>query len=179
MMNKHIMEIVKHPVKCKLLLEILNCEQTTAKHLSETFSDIPPATLYRYLKKMTADGVLKIVNQTQVRGAVEKTYALAIDLKQEMNDVLDNNSGEAYMQTFIQYMLGFAEQFQEYCKKVDIDIVKDKSGFSLSPLYLSDEELEEFMKNYLMITEKYKNNSATQGRKLRSIGLIIAPPNSN
>ncbi len=78
---------------CKLLLEFLKCEQTTAKHLSETFSDIPPATLYRYLKKMTADGVLKIVNQTQVRGAMEKTYALAIDLKKEMNDILDNNSG--------------------------------------------------------------------------------------
>ena len=44
-MNKIIMEIVKHPVKCKLLLEFLKCEQTTAKHLSETFSDIPPATL--------------------------------------------------------------------------------------------------------------------------------------
>ena len=80
-MNKIILEIVKNPVKCKLLLEFLNCEQTTAKHLSETFSDIPPATLYRYLKKMTTDGVLKIVYQTQVRGAMEKTYALAIDLK--------------------------------------------------------------------------------------------------
>lgn len=50
-MNQSIMESVKHPVKCKLLLEILNCKQTTAKHLSETFSDIPTATLYRYLKK--------------------------------------------------------------------------------------------------------------------------------
>ena len=33
-MNKIIMEIVKHPVKCKLLLEFLKCEQTTAKHFS-------------------------------------------------------------------------------------------------------------------------------------------------
>ena len=74
-------------------------------------------------------------------------------------------------------MLGFAEQFQEYCKKDDIDIAKDKSGFSLAPLYLSDEELEDFMRSYLMITEKYKDNSATKDRKLRSIGLIIAPPN--
>ena len=176
-MNQSIMESVKHPVKCKLLLEILNCKQTTAKHLSETFSDIPTATLYRYLKKMTADGILKIINQTQVRGTIEKTYALAIDLKMEMSDILEKNSGEAYMQTFIQYMLGFAEQFQEYCKKDDIDIAKDKSGFSLAPLYLSDEELEDFMRSYLMITEKYKDNSATKDRKLRSIGLIIAPPN--
>ena len=175
-MNKIILEIVKNPVKCKLLLEFLNCDQTPAKHLSETFSDIPPATLYRYLKKMTTDGVLKIVHQTQVRGAMEKTYALAIDLKKEMNDMLDNNSGEAYMQAFIQYMLGFAEQFQTYCKKEKIDISKDKSGFSLVPLYLSDEELDSFMKSYSQITEKYRNNTPTENRKLHSIGLIIAPP---
>ena len=125
---------------------------------------------------MTADGVLKIVNQMQVRGAMEKTYALAIDLKKEMNDILDNNSGEAYMQAFIQYMLGFAEQFQEYCKKEDLNIAKDKSGFSLVPLYLSDEELDTFMKSYSQITEKYRDNAPTKDRKLRSIGLIIAPP---
>ena len=81
-MNKHIMEIVKHPAKCKLLLEILNCEQTTAKHLSETCSDIPPATLYRYLKKMTMDGILKRFNKAQFRFAVEKTYAIAIEIKE-------------------------------------------------------------------------------------------------
>ena len=56
-------------------------------------------------------------------------------------------------------------------------MAEDKSGVSLAPLYLSDEELEDFMRSYLMITEKYKDNSATKDRKLRSIGLIIAPPN--
>lgn len=176
-MNKHIIEVAKHPVKCKLLLEILSCEQTTAKHLSETFSDIPPATLYRYLKKMTADGILKIVSQTQVRGAIERTYSLAIDLKREMGDMLDNNSGEAYMQAFFQYMVGFVEQFQEYCKREDIDIKKDKSGFSLAPLYLSDKELDDFMKSYSQIVEKYRNNTPQKDKKLRSIGIIIAPPN--
>ncbi len=176
-MNKIIMEIIKHPVKCKLLLEFLNCEQTTAKQLSEKFSDIPPATLYRYLKKMTVDGVLKIVNQTQIRGTMEKTYALAIDLKKEMNEMMENISGDAYMQAFIQYILGFAEQFQSYCKREEINIAKDKSGFSLVPLYLSDEELDCFIQNYAEITEKYRDNMPTIDRKLRSIGLIVAPPN--
>ena len=47
-MEKIIMGILTNPVKCKLFLEIQKCGETTAKHLSETFSDIPPATLYRY-----------------------------------------------------------------------------------------------------------------------------------
>ena len=101
-MDKKIMDVLTNPIKCKLFLEIQNCGETTAKHLSETFSDIPPATLYRYLKRMTNDKVLKIVNQTQVRGALERTYAIDIDMTKDFKEILDSNSGEAYMQSFMQ-----------------------------------------------------------------------------
>ena len=175
-MDKKIMDVLTNPVKCKLFLEIQKCGETTAKHLSETFSDIPPATLYRYLKRMTNDKILKIVNQTQVRGTLEKTYAIDIAMKKDFKEILDSNSGEAYMQAFMQYILGFAELFQDYCKRDDIDIVKDKSGFSLSPLYLTDDELEMLIGTIRNIINPYRNNAPTAERKLHSIGVIISPP---
>lgn len=175
-MDKKIMDVLTNPIKCKLFLETQKCGETTAKHLSETFSDIPPATLYRYLKRMTNDKVLKIVDQTQVRGALEKTYAIDIDMTKDFKEILDSNSGEAYMQAFMQYIIGFAELFQDYCKRDDIDIVKDKSGFSLSPLYLTDDELEMLIGNIQAVIKPYGNNTPAAGRKLHSIGLIISPP---
>ena len=178
-MDKRIMDVLTNPIKCKLFLEIQNCGETTAKHLSETFSDIPPATLYRYLKRMTNDKVLKIVNQTQVRGALEKTYAIDIDMTKDFKEILDSNSGEAYMQSFMQYIIGFAELFQDYCKRDDIDIVKDKSGFSLSPLYLTDGELEMLIRNIRDAIKPYGNSTPAEGRKLHSIGVIISPPKTD
>lgn len=175
-MDDKIMDVLTNPVKCKLFLEIQKCEKTTAKHLSETFSDIPPATLYRYLKRMTNDKVLKIVNQTQVRGALEKTYAIDIDMTKDFKEILDSNSGEAYFQSFMQYLIGFAQLFQNYCKREDIDIVKDKSGFSLSPLYLTNEELEKLVGNIREVIKPYGNNTPSAGRKLRSVGVMISPP---
>ena len=175
-MEKIIMGILTNPVKCKLFLEIQKCGETTAKHLAETFSDIPPATLYRYLKRMTNDKVIKVVNQIQVRGALEKTYAVAIDLSKKFNDLLENNSGGAYMQSFLQFILGFAELFQNYCKQDDINIAEDKSGFSLAPLYLTDDELETLVKNIRKAIQPYDNNTPTKERKLHSIGVIISPP---
>jgi len=175
-MDKKIMDVLTNPVKCKLFLEIQKCGETTAKHLSETCSDIPPATLYRYLKRMTNDKVLKIVNQTQVRGALEKTYAVDFDMTKDFKEILDSNSGEAYMQSFMQYILGFAGLFQEYCKRDDIDIVKDKSGFSLAPLYLTDDELETLVRNIWDLIKTYENNTPAVGRKLHSIGIMISPP---
>lgn len=174
-MHKKLMEVMTNPIKCKLLFEINSCEQTTAKHLSERFSDIPQATLYRYLKKMTTDGILKIVEETQIRGAVERTYSVAIDLLEEGRKIIGNNSGETYMQAFTQYVLGFMKLFQEYCNGDNIDIQKDKSGFSLAPIYLTDEELEDLVTGVHEAIKPYRNNEPAKNRKLRSIGIIVSP----
>lgn len=175
-MDQKLMEIMTNPVKCKLLFEIAACQQTTAKHLAEKFNDIPQATLYRYLKKMTADGILKIVDQTQIRGAIERTYAVAVDLNAGGTRIIDNNSGELYMQAFTQFILGFVKLFQEYCNRDTIDIQKDKSGFSLAPVYLTDMELESLITNIHDIIKPHMDNEPTPDRKLRSIGLIVSPP---
>ena len=52
--------------------------ESDRKYLAEKCVDIPQTTLYRYLKRMTDDGLLKIVGETPIRGTVEKD--LCIDL---------------------------------------------------------------------------------------------------
>lgn len=175
-MTEKIMECITNPVKCKLLLEIYSQKQTTAKHLSDVFNDIPQATLYRNLNKMLNDGILRVVEETRVRGTVERTFAPALNLNSDFEAILAENSGTLYMQVFIQYLLGFAKQFQEYCKSPGINIKKDMSGFSLSHLYLSDEELTEFMKSISNIVKTVEKNEPQAGRKLRTFGIIITPP---
>ncbi len=178
-MTDKIMECITNPVKCKLLLEIYSQEQATAKHLSDTLGDIPKATLYRNLKKMLGDGILKVVGETQIRGTVEKTYALAFPLNENFEKIITKNSGTLYMQVFTQYFLGFAKQFREYCNSPDINIKKDMSGFSLSHIYLSDEELTELMKSISNVIHAAGKNEPKAGRKLRTLGLIVSPPENS
>lgn len=175
-MDQKIMDTFTNPVKCKIFMEVQKCKETNAKHLAETLSDVPQATLYRYLKKMTADGILKIVNETPIRGVIEKTYAIAMDMKKGFEEMIDQNSGEAYMQSFMQYMLGFAEQFQTYCGQDNIDIINDRSGFSLTHLYLTDEELEALVKKIGDTIKPFTENPSREDRNVRTIGLIVSPP---
>lgn len=175
-MDKKLMECLTNPIKCKLLLEIYSSGHSTAKQLADIYNDIPQATLYRYLKRMTDDGILKIVEETPIRGAVEKTYSLAIDINSQAGEMLDKNSGQAYMQMFMQYILGFMKQFQDYCIQDDIDIIKDMSGFSIAPVYASDTELKDAMISISEILKTLSNNKPSEERKLRSIGFIITPP---
>lgn len=175
-MTDKIMECITNPVKCKLLLEIYSRGEATARHLSDTLGDIPQATLYRNLKKMLSDGIIKVVEETQVRGTVEKTYALAFNFNEDFETILAENSGTLYMQVFTQYFLGFAKQFREYCKSPNINIKEDMSGFSLSHIYLSDEELTELMKDLSDVIHAAEKNTPKAGRKLRTLGLIVSPP---
>ena len=83
-MTDKLMDCITNPVKCKLLLEIHSQGKATARHLSDIYNDIPQATLYRHLKKMLSDGILQVIEETQVRGTVEKTYALASNINSNM-----------------------------------------------------------------------------------------------
>lgn len=178
-MDQKMMECFTHPIKCKLLLELYSAGKATAKQLAEIYNDIPQATLYRYLKRMTNDGILKVVEENQVRGTVEKTYAVAIELDTMGQELIGENAGNAYMQMFMQYVFGFIKQFQDYCKKPDINIPKDQSGFSLAPIYANDEELAAAMAEYAKIIQPLYKNQPTPDRKLRTLGMIISPPENN
>lgn len=174
-MTDKLMDCITNPVKCKLLLEIHSQGKATAKHLADIYNDIPQATLYRHLKKMLSDGILQIVDETQVRGTVEKTYSLAHNINSDMETMLEENSGKLYMQYFMQYIIGFAKQFQKYCQSPNIDIKNDMTGFSLAPLYLSDDELTSLVTSISQIISAVKNNEPTPDRKLRTIGVIVSP----
>lgn len=175
-MEQKVIECITHPIKCKLLLELYSSGKATAKQLAEIYNDIPQATLYRYLKRMTNDGVLKVVEENQVRGTIEKTYAVAINLDSNGQELIGESSGDAYMQMFMQYVFGFIKRFQEYCRNPNIDILKDRSGFSLAPIYATDEELESAMVEYSKIIQSLYKNRPTPDRKSRTLGLIISPP---
>ncbi len=177
-LNLKIMECVSNPIKCQLLIEILKSGETTAKRLAEKCADIPQTTLYRNLKRMTEDGILNVVSETQIRGTVEKTYAATFDLN-DANTMIGENSGKMYMQMFLQYILTFAKQFQTYCDAPGIDIQNDKSGFSLSHVYLTDEELENAVAAISKILTPLQNNRSAPDRKLRTIGVIISPEQHN
>lgn len=174
-MDQKLMDCFANPVQCRLLLEILSCGETTAKHLADTYPDISQATLYRHLKRMSQEGILKIVQENQVRGAIEKTYSAAVDFSKE-KELLDQNSGPTYLRFFMQYMMGFTRQFQAYCARPNLNLQQDRSGFSMAPIYATDEELDEAIRALSGILAPLAENKAGEGRKLRSFGIIIGPP---
>lgn len=90
--------------------------------------------------------------------------------------MLEENSGEVYMQMFDQYMIGLLSEFKEYAFRKNTDILHDGSGFSTMPFYATMDELDETLKKVTEIIEPLKNNKLRQGRRMRSLAIIVTPP---
>lgn len=65
-----------HPVRLRILQAFRGRSAMTARELAERLADVPQATLYRHLGALTDGGVLRVVEERRVRGAVERVFAL-------------------------------------------------------------------------------------------------------
>ena len=175
-MKDGLMECLINPIKCRIILQVQELTEATAKQLAAKLPDIPQATLYRYLNRLLKDGALEIVRENQVRGVAEKVYAITESLILDAGEVLTERSGKLYMQMFMQYMMGFLKEFQEYTDRGDIDILHDGTGFSVVPVYATLKELEDAMTEIGGILKKLHSNPPSSERSLHSIGTIITPP---
>jgi len=175
-MNEKMAECFANPIKCKLLVGISSRERATAKQLAESYSDIAHATLYRHLRKMTADGILKVVEENQIRGTVERVYAVSPEISLDAKKMVEENNGQAYMMLFTQFMMGLTEEFREYTSRPDINILQDGSGFTVAPIYAATEELEAAIIEIGKILTPLVGNEKTPERDLHNIAIITTPP---
>ncbi|MDF2524650.1 MAG: DNA-binding protein [Clostridiales bacterium] len=175
-MNDKFMECVTNPIKSRILYEISSKGEVTAKQLAEIHSDIPHATLYRYLRKMTADNILKVVKENQIRGTVEKVYAIVDDLLVDIKKMLDENNGQAYMMLFSNFIIGLMEEFKGYTSHADINLLEDGSGFNTTSIYATTGELQSAMIEIIKILTPLAQNEKTPERSLHSIAIITTPP---
>ncbi|MCL1806240.1 MAG: hypothetical protein FWG31_00885 [Oscillospiraceae bacterium] len=173
---ENFLSCLSNPINAKLLLEIKERGQTTASQLLAKFSDVPQATLYRRLQKMLGDGHLKIAGENQIRGTVEKVYALNYDLDAEWNKMGNTNDGRTYMRFVTYHTLGILREFMEYTAKEDINIQKDATGLFIAPVYATNEELTETLNKIIEALTELKDNKPDGERRLRNICITITPP---
>ena len=175
-MNKKIMDYLVNPVTNKLLVELHFKEQATTKELAEVCNDIPQATLYRYLNRLLNDKMIKVVAENEVRGTIEKVYALNVDLAKTTEEIKNSNDGEKLMHIVNTGIINILAEFKEYIAKGNCDLNNDGITFAVSSFYATDEEYLEMMKKMGSIIQDASGNKATPQRKLRSLNLIITPP---
>lgn len=167
-----------HPVRSNVFIEVYARGEATAGELAAALQDIPQATLYRHLGAMVDQGILKIVAQRKKRALHENVYAIGVDFNANLSEMLEQNRGDVYAAMFYQYMMVFFKEFQAYATRPGIDIANDGSGFTMSPVCVTTEELMQLLGQIGALLEPLRANTLAPGtgRHMHTIGLIITPP---
>lgn len=163
----NFMEVMMNPVRQRITQYLLLHPESTPGDMLKAMPDIPTASLYRHVRVLLEAGLIEVVQEEKVRGAVRRSYRLVQQPKgMEETDL---------PKIFRSGMLSLLSTFERYFARPDHDARRDGLGISVSTLMLTDAELIEYLTQINALTMELVSNSAAPGRKPRSICLISAP----
>jgi DNA-binding transcriptional ArsR family regulator len=170
-------DLLLHPIRLQIITAISTGEMT-ARELADAVPDVPQTTLYRHINALVKGGLLKVVSETQIRGTVERTYAVAALPSLKPED-LRGMTRQDYQHAFLVYLSTLMSAAQRYLdSKSDEETfnpLADGLDLSLGTLNLSDSEFQTMNKRILEVIMSASGNQPAPDRKRRMFTYLFIP----
>jgi DNA-binding transcriptional ArsR family regulator len=167
-------DLLLHPVRLRIWKAFLGDRALTASQLAAELDDVPAGSLYRHLAKLTKAGVLQVVAERRVRGAVERTYTLRLFAARIQPDEARAMTQEEHTQAFTAYIAGLLADFDRYIASAS-DPVGEGGGYSVAAMWLTDEELLSFSRDLNAVVQPRLANAPGKGRRRRALYTVYLP----
>ena len=119
-----------------------------------------------------------MVEEHQIRGTVEKVYALKEQTIQSQEDFL-RLSKEEHLNLFFTFQAQLMGQYEKYLEQEDFDLIKDGVIYRMANVYVTDEEYRELITNMASLLKKVLSNEPSPERKVKNIATIVIPEQTN
>ncbi|HSR19807.1 MAG TPA: helix-turn-helix domain-containing protein [Anaerolineales bacterium] len=173
-------DLIFHPIRARIIVEVSG-RRTTANELAESLPEIPRTTLYRHIKLLTEGGVLAIVEEKQMRGAVERVYALqreATDLTPEELRQMTKDDYEQAFAVFVASLLGDFSRYLDGHATGPVDLAADGLRFGKAQLHLTEAEFQALLSQVYGALESVLGNKPAEDRKRRIVSVSFVPGTS-
>ncbi|MBP1154519.1 MULTISPECIES: helix-turn-helix domain-containing protein [unclassified Paenibacillus] len=169
-------DIMLHPVRLKIMQTLIGGRRLTVQQMQERLPEVPQATLYRHLNKLTSAGLVTVADQKQVRGAVEKQYVLGEQGPSLQQEDTRDGAKEDQMRNLISFMAAVLGDFERYFDQPAIsDLKKDGVGYRQARLYMNDNEFQEWVQDIRKAFEKVLHLEPSPDRRCRIVTTMIVP----
>lgn len=173
-MSDSVSSVLLHPVRLRIAQHLALHTQATVRQLGEALPDVPAASLYRHLRRMTELGVLEIVREMPVRGTVERTYALARPAALASGEK-EAASPQELRRLIPAFLAGLSGEFEAYLSEPDADLRRDGLGIRTASLLLSDAEFARFQEKLAALIVEAASRPPGEGRRQRQLTCILSP----
>ena len=168
-------DLLLHPVRLRIVEAFLGDRALTTSALAAELSDIPAASLYRHVARLVDAGVLAVVAERRVRGALERTYVLRLTAAAVGLDEVAAMSADDHRRAFMAFVAGLLGDFDRYLARGDIDLLRDGVTYRLAGLWLDDAEYAELLRELTRVLQPRLTNPPRPGRKRRILGHVLLP----
>lgn len=168
-------ELLLHPVRLRIVKAFLGDRALTTGQLAAELGDVPTGSLYRHVARLVKEGVLQIVAEQRVRGAVERTYALRQAAAQIQPDEVAAMSIADHRHAFMAFIAGALADFDRYVATDPADPAADGAGYRLGALWLTDAEWVEFLRDLAAVIQPRVAIPPRQDRRRRMLYGVALP----
>ncbi|MBA3868578.1 MAG: helix-turn-helix domain-containing protein [Anaerolineae bacterium] len=174
-MDNQKADLILHPARLRMMSE-LGGRQMTPRQLAIALPDIPQATLYRHIKALLDGGILEVVNEQDVNGATERTYAVVKGSGRLSIEELQGLSAEEHLRYFTIYAFKLIDDFAAYVRDANLEqIGQDGMSYSTAVIYLTDAERAQFQQDVMALIGRVLSLQPTPDRKRFSLSSIVIP----
>jgi hypothetical protein len=168
-------DLLLHPVRMRIVHAFLGDRALTTSQLRSELPDVPAGSLYRHVAKLVDGGVLNVVSERRVRGAVERTYVLRTSAARLSLDEVAEMAPEELRQIFLAFVAGLLGDFERYLARGDVDPVRDGADFRIAGMWLDDAEFLELLRELTRVLQPRLANPPKPGRKRRILTTVLLP----
>jgi DNA-binding transcriptional ArsR family regulator len=168
-------DLLLHPVRLRILQAFLGDRALTTSQLSAELSDIPAASLYRHVARLDAAGVLQVVAERRVRGAIERTYVLRLAAARVNLEEIAAMTIDDHRQMFRAFAAGLLADFDRYLARGNVDLVRDGVSFGIEGLWLDDAEFRDLAVDLYRVLQSRRVNGPRKGRRRRLLASALMP----
>jgi len=168
-------DLLLHPVRLRIVQAFLGDRALTTGELRRELPDVPAGSLYRHVARLVDAGVLSVVGERRVRGAVERTYVLRAAAARIGLDELAKMTPEEHRQAFLAFVAGLIGDAERYLARGDVDPLRDGASYNLAGLWLDDAEFSDFMRELLTVIQPRVANAPKPGRRRRILATVLLP----
>ena len=174
-MTVNTADLVLHPVRLRILQAFLGGRQLTTGDLARELPDVAKAGLYRHVSRLAEGGVLEVARERQVRGAVERTYALRQENAWVAPDAFTALGPVGQSVAFATFAAALMAAYDRYLAGGGTDPVGDGVSYSMNALWLTDEEHLDFLRDVARIVAPRAANGPAAGRRRRLAASAFFP----
>jgi hypothetical protein len=168
-------DLLLHPVRLRIVQAFLGDRALTTSELRSELPDVPAGSLYRHVARLVDGGVLAVVAERRVRGALERTYVLRTSAASLGPEDVAAMTRDEHRQAFLAFLAGLIGDFDRYLAREHIDPARDGVGYRMAGMWLDDSELLELARELVAVVQPRLANPPTPGRKRWIFSTVLLP----